>query len=125
MKKLNLAYWIVTALFSAFMIWSSLGGLKLDEQTVAFLHDHLGYPLYFIRLISAAKIIGAIAILLPFVPARVKEWAYFGFFIDLMTAAYSFRAVGDPVSGWAPMFLFIGVLIAAYLLHHKRLSAKA
>ena len=58
-------------------------------------------------------------------PARVKDWAYFGFFIDLMTAAYSFWAVGDPVSGWAPMFLFIGVLIAAYLLHHKRLSAKA
>jgi hypothetical protein len=88
------------------------------------MHDHLGYPLYFIRLISVAKIIGAIAILLPFVPARVKEWAYFGFFIDLMTAAYSFRAVGDPVSGWAPMFLFIAILIAAYLLHHKRLAAK-
>lgn len=125
MKKLNITYWIITALFSAFMIWSSLGGLKLDEQTVAFLHDHLGYPLYFIRLISVAKIIGAIAILLPFVPARVKEWAYFGFFIDLVAATYSFAAVGDPVSGWAPMFLFIGVLIAAYLMHHKRLAAKA
>ena len=125
MKKLNISYWIITALFSAFMLWSSFGRLKLDEQTVAFLHDHLGYPLYFIRLISVAKIIGAIAILLPFVPARVKEWAYFGFFIDLLTAAYSFRAVGDPVSGWAPMFLFIAILIAAYLLHHKRLAAQA
>lgn len=125
MKKLNISYWIITALFSAFMLWSSFGGLKLDEQTVAFLHDHLGYPLYFIRLISVAKIIGAIAILLPFVPARVKEWAYFGFFIDLLTDAYSFRAVGDPVSGWAPMFLFIAILIAAYLLHHKRLAAQA
>ncbi|MBV6405019.1 MAG: DoxX family protein [Flavobacteriales bacterium] len=125
MKRTNITYWIITALFSAFMIFSSLGGIVLDEQTVAMLHDHLGYPLYFIRLISVAKIIGAIAILLPFVPARVKEWAYFGFFIDLVTAAYSFRAVGDPVSGWAPMFLFIGVLITAYLMHHKRLAAKA
>lgn len=125
MKRTHIAYWIITALFSAFMIWSSLGGLKLDEQTLAFLHDHLGYPLYFIRLISASKIIEAVAILLSFVPARVKEWAYFGFFIDLTTAAFSFRAVGDPVSGWAPMFLFIGVLIAAYLLHHKRLANNA
>lgn len=125
MKRIHIAYWIITALFSAFLIFSSIGGLTLQPDAVALMHDHLGYPLYFIRLISAAKIIGAIAILLPFVPARMKEWAYFGFFIDLTTAAYSFRAVGDPVSGWAPMFLFIGVLIAAYLLYHKRLSAKA
>jgi hypothetical protein len=124
MKKFNIAYWIITALFCAFLIFSSIGGLTLQPDAVSLMHDHLGYPLYFIRLISVAKIIGAIAILLPFVPARVKEWAYFGFFIDLMTAAYSFRAVGDPVSGWAPMFLFIAILIAAYLLHHKRLAAK-
>ena len=123
MKRIHITYWIITALFSAFMIWSSLGGLKLDEQTVAFLHDHLGYPLYFIRLISAAKIIGAIAILLPFVPARVKEWAYFGFFLDLVAAIVSFAAVGDPVTNWLPMFLFVAVLIAAYVLHHKRLKA--
>ncbi len=125
MKRTDLAYWILTALFSAFLIFSSIGGLTLQPDAVALMHDHLGYPLYFIRLISVAKIIGAIAILLPFVPARVKEWAYFGFFIDLMTATYSFHAVGDPVTGWAPMLLFIGVLVAAYLLHHKRLTAQA
>jgi len=121
MKKINTAYWIITALFSAFMIFSSIGGLTFDEQAVAMLHEHLGYPLYFIRLISVAKIIGAIAILLPFVPARVKEWAYFGFFIDLLAAIVSFAAVGDPMAQWAPMFLFVGVLVWAYILHHKRL----
>ena len=123
MKKLNLFYWILTALFSAFMIFSSIGGLTLHPDAVAMLHDHLGYPLYFIRLISVMKIIGAVAILLPFVPARVKEWAYFGFFIDLATAGYSFFAVGDPVGGWAPMFLFIAVLVLVYWLHHKRMAA--
>ena len=124
MKRLNIAYWIVTALFSAFMIFSSIGGLTLDEQTVAYLHEYMGYPLYFIRIISAAKIIGAIAILLP-VPVRVKEWAYFGFFIDLVVAVLSFIALGDPIAMWAPMFLFIAVLIVAYILHHKRLQARA
>ena len=124
MKRLNIFYWIVTALFSAFMIFSSIGGLSLDEQAVAYLHDHMGYPLYFIQIISAAKIFGAAAILLP-VPARVKEWAYFGFFIDLVVAVLSFIALGDPIAMWAPMFLFIGVLIVAYILHHKRLQARA
>lgn len=123
MKRLNLTYWIVTVLFSAFMIFSSIGGITLMPEAVAMLHDHLGYPLYFIKLISYAKVVGAIAILLPMVPSRVKEWAYFGFFIDLSAAIVSFAAVGDPVAQWLPMFLFIGVLVWAYALHHKRLAA--
>ena len=123
MKKLNITYWIVTALFSGFMIFSSFGGITLMPEAVAMLHDHLGYPLYFIQLISWAKVVGAIAILLPMVPARVKEWAYFGFFVDLAAAIVSFAAVGDPVASWLPMFLFIAVLVWAYLLHHKRPQA--
>ncbi len=121
MKHLNLTYWIVTALFSAFMIYSSIGGITLMPEAVAMLHDHLGYPLYFIKLISYAKVLGAVVILLPMVPARVKEWAYFGFLIDLVAAMVSFAAVGDPVAQWTPMFLFIGVLVWSYVLHHKRL----
>ena len=123
MKRINIIYWIITGLFSAFMIFSSIGGITLEEQAVALLHDHLGYPLYFIQWISVAKILGAIAILIPGWP-RVKEWAYFGFFLDLITAVFSFIAVGDPASGWALMFIFMAVLIASYLLHHKRLSLR-
>lgn len=125
MKRTHIVYWVITALFSAFMIFSSYGGITLQPDAVALMHDHMGYPLYFIRFISVAKLLGAIAILLPFVSARVKEWAYFGFFVDLATATYSFHAVGDPMSDWAPMFLFVAVLIVAYLLHHKRLSARS
>lgn len=124
MNKLNLTYWIITALFSGFMIFSSYGGITLMPEAVALLHDHLGYPNHFIQWLSALKVIGAVAILLPMVPARVKEWAYFGFFVDLVTGMVSFIAVGDPVTGWAPMLLFIGVLVLAYLLHHRRLAAR-
>ncbi|MBL8009591.1 MAG: DoxX family protein [Flavobacteriales bacterium] len=124
MNTLNLAYWIVTALFSAFMVFSSIGGITLQPDAVALLHEHLGYPLYFIRLVSYAKVLGAVAILLPWVPARVKEWAYFGFFIDLVAAACSFIAVGDPVGTWAPMMIFIALLVSAYVLYHKRSSAR-
>ena len=124
MKKINIAYWIITALFSAFMIISSIGGITLMPEAVAMLHDQLGYPLYFIKFLSVCKVIGAIAILLPMVPARVKEWAYFGFFLDLVTGMYSFIAIGTPASQWAGMVVFIAVLIVAYWLHHKRLSLR-
>ena len=124
-KTTNILYWVLTGLFSAFIIFSSIGGVTLNPQGVELMHDHLGYPNYFIQWISVLKIIGAIAILLPMVPARVKEWAYFGFFVDLSTAVYSFIAVGDPASGWALMFVFIAVLVAAYVLYHKRLALRA
>ena len=55
----------------------------------------------------------------------MKEWAYFGFFLDLVSGLYSFIAVGDPVAGWAPMLLFVAVLVAAYVLHHKRQALRA
>lgn len=123
MKRINIAYWIITALFSAFMIFSSYGGITLMPEAVAMLHDKLGYPNYFIQFLSVCKVIGAIAILLPMVPARVKEWAYFGFFLDLFVGMYSFIAIGEPASGWAGMLIFIAILIVAYWLHHKRLKA--
>jgi hypothetical protein len=125
MKKITIAYWIVNGLLAAFMIFSSLDNVVTGEQSVAFIHDKMGYPVYFIPWIGVAKILGAIAILLPMLPARVKEWAYFGFFMDLSTAIYSFIALGEPASGYAPMLLFVGVLIAAYMLHHKRSNASA
>ena len=125
MKRLNITYWSITGLFSAFMIFSSVGGITLDPQAVEMLHDHLGYPIYFIQWLSVIKLIGAVAILLPMVPANVKEWAYFGFFLDLVSGLYSFIAVGDPVAGWAPMLLFVAVLVAAYVLHHKRQALRA
>ncbi|MEO8067249.1 MAG: DoxX family protein [Flavobacteriales bacterium] len=125
MKKINIAYWITNGLFAVFMILSSLDNVVSGEQSVAFIHDKMGYPVYFIPWIGVAKILGAIAILLPMLPARMKEWAYFGLFMDLSTAIYSFIALGEPASGYAPMFLFIAVLCVAYWLHHKRLKGAA
>ena len=124
MKKLNIAYWIITGLFSAFMIFSSYDNALLGAQSVQFLHDYMGYPIYFIPWIGWAKILGALAIILPMVPSRVKEWAYFGLFIDLLTALYSFIALKAPdPSGYVFMTVFIGVNIASYVLYHKRLIA--
>jgi len=39
--------------------------------------QHLGYPNYFTVFIDVAKILGAIAILIPGFP-KIREWAYAG-----------------------------------------------
>jgi hypothetical protein len=85
--------------------------------------DHLGYPHYFVAYIGLAKMVGAVVLVLPGLP-RLKEWAYAGLFYDLLTATFSFYAVGDPVVQWLPMLVFMVVLFASYMLYHRRLSRR-
>lgn len=87
-KTINILYWVITVLFAGLMIFSSIGGIGPNEQTVEIFHRSLGYPIYFIRFISWAKILGAVTLLIPGFRS-IKEWAYAGLFFDLTAAVYS------------------------------------
>src|SRR5579871_2383243 len=114
-KKTNLIYWISTGLFSLLMILSAFRGVVPGEDVIKFMHDALGYPVYFIPFISIAKLVGAIAILIPSL-RRIKEWAYAGLFFDLAGAFYSnIAAQGkiDPIL--LTMFIWIVPGIISYI----------
>jgi len=113
MKRTIQLYWIFTGLFAALMAFSSLGGIKPSEDAIKLLHDSLGYPVYFIRFISIAKLLGIIAILIPGLK-KIKEWAYAGLFFDLAGATYSNFAVG----GFDPKTLFILIWVVAGILSY-------
>lgn len=117
MKKVKIAYWIVTVLFAANMLLSSIPDLLGKADAISFV-TKLGYPEYFVYFISVAKILGVIGILVPGYP-RIKEWAYAGLIFDLVGATWSFVATRVPVSGWAPMLIFIGLGFASYFLYHR------
>ena len=122
MKKINIAYWIVTGLFAAFMLFTGISDFMELPDSKA-LHKSLGYPEYFTLFIGTAKILGAITILLPGIP-RLKEWAYAGLTFDLVGACYSaIAAFGfDPMM--LTMLVFFAFLFGSYWLHHKRLQAQ-
>ena len=124
MKKINILYWVFTCLYALIIIGTSIQGLMSPADSKKFIVDMLGYPLYFPTFIAVAKIAGSIAILIPGFP-RIKEWAYAGLAFDLISAIYSFIAIGSPVSQWAPLFIFVAVLAASYIFYHKRLAAAA
>jgi len=109
MKKTNIFYWVSTILFAAFMAWSGIPGIKPDERSIQFMHDGLGYPIYFIQFISAAKVLGAIAILVPGFN-KIKEWAYAGLFFDLVGAFYSLNAVAGKFEAGST-FIFLPLVI--------------
>ena len=97
-KGTVVGFWIVTALFCAQIGFTAYAQLNLPQVADAF--EHLGFPGYFRVELAWAKIIG-IALLLAPVPARLKEWAYAGFAINLVSALIAHLAVGDGPEAWS------------------------
>jgi len=117
MKKANIFYWVFTGLFSAMMLGSAIPDIMSSPIAVQGMHNELGYPLYFIPFIGAAKVLGVLAVLLPISP-RVKEWAYAGLVFDLIGATFSIIAIGKP--DWIFMLLPIFLAIGSYVFYHKK-----
>lgn len=123
-KTTNLVYWICTVLFALLMIFSAVGGLQPSQQAIQLMHDGLGYPVYFIQFISVAKVLGAIAILIPAF-GRIKEWAYAGLFFDLAGAIFSGVASAgkfDPMMLTMVIWILPGIL--SYYLWHQKIDNK-
>ena len=122
-KTLTALYWVFTILFSLLMLFSAAGGVQPSAGAVKIMHDGLGYPVYFIQFLSIAKILGAIAILVPRFN-RIKEWAYAGLFFDLAGAFYSGIASAgkfDPLILTMLIWIIPGVL--SYYYWHRRMNA--
>lgn len=122
-KTLNLLYWIFTILFAALMIFSAYSGVQPQPEAVKIFHDYMGFPIYFIQFFSVAKLLGAVAILIPNLNSRVKEWAYAGLFFDLAAAVYSgIAAAGkfDPIMLTLLIWIIPGIL--SYRFWHKKLG---
>ncbi len=123
LKKLNLLYWIFTILFGGLMTFSAIPNILGNEESIKFMHDLLGYPVYIIPFIGVAKLLGVIAILIPGLN-KIKEWAYAGLFFDLAGAIYSGIAIAKGVD---PMMLTILVWIVpgilSYIFWNKKMKA--
>ncbi|MFN5069436.1 MAG: DoxX family protein [Bacteroidota bacterium] len=91
-KKL---YTILKVIFSAFMLFSAIGELTLNE-TVVHSMEIIQMPIYLLYLLGVLKISGIIA--LWFSPFNwIKEWAYAGFTFDFIGAIIGFIATGNLV----------------------------
>ena len=96
-KGIVIGFWIVTAVFCLQMGFTAYAQLRLPEVAEAF--NHYGFPAYFRVELSLAKLLGVVLLLAP-VPARLKEWAYAGFAINLGSALIAHVSVGDGPEAW-------------------------
>lgn len=106
----TIAYWVATALFAAMMTASAV--MYLTQPAMAEAFRHLGFPAYFRVELAVAKLLGVAALLAP-VPPRVREWAYAGFGITLVSAAIAHASV-DGLAAIAPPLVAAVLLAVSY-----------
>lgn len=123
MKKQKLLFWISTGLIALFegVMPALTSQTELAKEGIT----HLGYPLYFGNALVIFKVLGVLALIIPAIPKRIKEWAYAGFAFDFIFAAISHGAV-DGINGntFFP-FIVLAVLAVSYVSYHKINNQKA
>lgn len=118
--KQKLIFWITTGLVSLMMLFS--GYAYFTDPAIGDGFTHLGFPAYFRIQLGIAKIVGALLLLLPFVPSRIKEWAYIGFGITFVSATIAHIASGDPASMVFGPLLALVLLVLSYLYFRKLIA---
>jgi hypothetical protein len=118
-KGLTLGYWVFTAVFCLHIGFTAYAQLALPQVADSF--AHFGFPDYFRVQLAWAKLAGIIVLLAP-VAARLKEWAYSAFFLNIVFAITTHIAVGDGVDAWR-WALGAGVLCGLSYFFWRRLEA--
>ncbi len=117
MKKEKIIFWTATIIIALFegVMPALTSQTELAKEGIR----HLGYPEYFGNTLVVFKVLGVLALVIPQIPKRVKEWAYAGFAFDFIFASISHGAVdGMNVQTIFPLFV-LGILAVSYIYYHK------
>jgi hypothetical protein len=122
LKEVRLTYWISTIVFCTMMAFFAILYLASADLAQAFVH--LGFPSYFRVELAIFKLAGVAVLLLPLWPRWLKEWAYAGFFITLISAFIAHISSGDGPSRFMGPVVFGIVLICSYVTSKKMNSVE-
>jgi DoxX-like family len=119
-KAIPLLFWVFTGLFCLEMSFTAYYEL-LPQGAQAF--ARLGFANGAFRYeLSLAKLVGAAVLLIPMIPVRLREWAYAGFAINLVSAVIAHSSISDRPLAFVPSTL-TSVLWAASYFSWRRLQA--
>lgn len=117
MRKNKLIYWATTMIVAAVMLASACFFCFSPAAPEAF--AHLDLPDWFLRELSIAKFLGGLALLLPAIPRRIKEFAYFGVGITITSASIAHFSSGDGLLRASEPLVFLSLLIVSYVYYHE------
>lgn len=117
MKKAKIIFWITTIII--FLFEGVMPALTSQSELAKEGIKHLGYPEYFGNALVVFKVLGVLALVIPQVPNRIKEWAYAGFTFDFLFASISHFAVdGFGFQSFFPLIILV-ILLISYFYYHK------
>lgn len=123
-KRERVIYWLATGAVCAVMVFSAINfNLEVPLGPMKGAFKHLGYPDYFRIELTIAKALGVLALLIPIVPIKVKEFAYAGFAITLASASIAHFSVGDPALFVIDPLFFLTALIVSYVGFQKMIRS--
>lgn len=110
MKRYKIIFWIATIII---VLWEGV----MPLSTVLFMPEYvnagtkpLGYPDFFAYTLIVCKVLGATAIAITRLPAKLREWAYAGLSFNLLFAVIS-HCIVDGNSGFILMPVVVGVIL--------------
>jgi hypothetical protein len=116
-KTSKIIFWTATIII--FLFEGVMPALTSQTELAKEGIRHLGYPEYFGNVLVAFKILGVLALVIPQVPNRIKEWAYAGFAFDFLFASISHFAVdGFDFQTIFPIII-LAILMVSYIYFHK------
>ena len=117
MKQTKIIFWTATIII--FLFETLMPALTFNTELAKSGISHLGFPAYFGFMLIIFKILGGLALIIPSIPARMKEWAYAGFGFNFISASVAHAAVdGINFQTFFPLIIF-GILIVSYISWHK------
>jgi len=118
-NKYKIIFWVATAIL---ILWEGV----MPLSTVFFAPEYvnagtkpLGYPDYFAYTLIVCKVLGVIAISLPKMPGKVREWAYAGLTFNLIFAFISHAAVDRNIGFMLLPIVVLGILAISYAYGNK------
>jgi hypothetical protein len=119
-KSIKIAFWVTTT--AIFLFEGVLVAFTSQTELAKEGIRHLGYPDYFGVILAVFKVCGTLILIIPKIPARLKEWAYAGFGFDFIFAFLSTLVVDGFGAGIILPLAFIVILIISYTSYHKLLK---
>jgi hypothetical protein len=124
MKTNKIIFWITTTII---FLWEGL----MPLSTILFMPQYvnagtkpLGYPDYFAYALIIFKVLGATAIMLPKLPAKLREWAYAGLTFNLIFAVISHVMV-DKNIGFILMPVVVGIVLAVSYIYNQKIQSNS
>ena len=103
-------YWVSTGLVAALGIFAAFNYLRGSPQAVQGF-THVGYPQQLRIILGIAKLLGAIALVVPGFP-KLKEWAYAGFAFTWISAFVAHYLAKDGPQAYSPLVLLIFLFVS-------------